>query len=481
MEERSPSDGLDTVVAAGKSDIEVGDRNPRISLEDEPRGVKRPAEDDEGDEDGSDKEDPVRSSGGHVDMTTEAAPLSKNRLKKLRRQERWEEKKAHMKEKRKEKRHDRRERKKLERESEMEAERAAAAAQGRDPASIQPPRTRREPSQRTHVPVTVIIDCQFEKYMMDKELVSLCSQVTRCYSENRSAQFPVHTFVSSYAGAMKTRFETALVNQHQNWKGIHFREGDFMEVAGEAKELMAGPRGGQNIELLEKGRHGESISLVDPAQESRKFKKFAPPPELEADDVDKSVVYLTADSPYTLDRLEPNTCYVIGGIIDKNREKGLCYKMAREKKIRTAKLPIGEFMVMQSRHILATNHVMDIILKYLELGDWGAAFMKVIPTRKGGKLREDDASTEASQGEAKEEYRDMNGGAEARVEDKEKAHSEPSGDVAGSKGPDTRGPEVEGATPEDGLQKNALGEKEWSAPPVGREKSQDLEGAVVES
>ncbi|RYP47457.1 hypothetical protein DL768_006482 [Monosporascus sp. mg162] len=480
MEEPSITEELETVTVRI---LEVGAQNQEgheratSRPPSEIRGVKRPAEDEDmdnarGEGDGGDAET----------MTETPAALSKNQQKKLKRQKRWEEKKLHMKEKRKEKRHDRKERKKLEREAEI-----AAAAEGREPALGQPPK--RDPGKRAQVPVSVIIDCQFEKYMMEKELVSLCSQVTRCYSENKNSQFPVHLFVSSYSGAMKTRYETALANQHQNWKGIHFREGDFMEVAKEAKELMASPRGGKTIELLERGRDA-SLSFVVPVQDGKRPKKSTPVVETEAEDVDRSVVYLTADSPYTLNCLEPNTCYVIGGIIDKNREKGLCYKIARERNVRTAKLPIGEFMVMQSRHILATNHVMDIILKYLELGNWADAFMRVIPTRKGGKLKEDDdATTEADQAEGRDENNVENGGTGAGAEQREQEDEEivdrdaaqgsraPVG-TAESEGLDAQQPEVEGANADEGLQKNVLGQKEWSAPPVEREEIRDPVGTA---
>jgi tRNA (guanine9-N1)-methyltransferase len=124
-----------------------------------------------------------------------------------------------------------------------------------------------------------------------------------------------------------------------------------------------------------------------------------PMPEAEPEPAEehKHIVYLTSESPYTLDRLEPNTCYVIGGIVDRNRHKGLCYKRARERGIRTARLPIGQYMVMQSRVVLATNHVVEIMLRWLECGDWGEAFLKVIPKRKGGKLREGDSVSGISQ------------------------------------------------------------------------------------
>jgi tRNA (guanine9-N1)-methyltransferase len=113
-----------------------------------------------------------------------------------------------------------------------------------------------------------------------------------------------------------------------------------------------------------------------------------------------SIVYLTSDSPHTLERLSPNTSYIIGGIVDKNRHKGLCYKRACERGIPTAKLPIGEYMTMQSRTVLAVNHVVEIMLKWLVTGDWGEAFLSVIPKRKEAKLKVKKG--EGNQGEEEE-------------------------------------------------------------------------------
>jgi len=120
-----------------------------------------------------------------------------------------------------------------------------------------------------------------------------------------------------------------------------------------------------------------------------------------------SIVYLTSDSPYTLESLSPNTSYIIGGIVDKNRHKGLCYKRACERGIPTAKLPIGEYMTMQSRSVLAINHVVEIMLKWLMTGDWGEAFLSVIPKRKEAKLKV--KNSEENQGE-EEETEDEEGG-----------------------------------------------------------------------
>lgn len=345
---------------------------------DAPRGVKRPADDGE---EGADD--------GEATSNETEPKLSKNQLRKLKRQKQWEEGAQDRRDKRKEKRKNKQERNKEAREAEI----ARAQQEGREPVFRKKERTR-DPKVQTKVPVTVMIDCQFESYMLEKELVSLASQVTRCYSDNRTAQFPVHLYVNSYGGAMKERYESTLGDQVSKWRGITFTEEDFVAAAARAKEAMSSPEGGKVVDALKSAEAKDSLSVetLDPSAKARR-RKAMPEPEPEPEDVDKSIVYLTADSPYVLERLEPNTCYVIGGIIDRNRHKGLCYKVARERKVRTAKLPIGEYMVLLDRHVLATNHVMEIMLRYLELGDWGAAFMKVIPTRKGGHLKDDEAAS----------------------------------------------------------------------------------------
>jgi tRNA (guanine9-N1)-methyltransferase len=144
------------------------------------------------------------------------------------------------------------------------------------------------------------------------------------------------------------------------------------------------------------------VNLGSQQQSSGIQKEFPAPENTESAGPEPapSIVYLTSDSPYTLEYLSPNTSYIIGGIVDKNRHKGLCYKRACERGIPTAKLPIGEYMTMQSRTVLAVNHVVEIMLKWLVTGDWGEAFLSVIPKRKEAKLKV--KRSEEDQGEENE-------------------------------------------------------------------------------
>lgn len=324
-------------------------------------------------------------------------PISKSQQKKLKRQRMWQERKDDRKRLRKEKRHQRQAKKRA-----VRAERAAELeATGLDPkAAFHAAKPPRRPPPR-QAPVTIILDCDFEKYMSEKELVSLSSQIVRSYSDNRAASVQAHLAISSWGGKLRERFETVLANSHENWKGTRFSEADFVEAGREALEMMKGPKGGVLVDSLqprvastEKSPVEGTVATPPHGSITKDAQDPTPITEAEPDWQDPSIVYLTADSPYTLERLEPNTCYVIGGIIDRNREKGLCYRRARERGVRTAKLPIGEYMVMASRKVLTTNQVVEIMVKWLEHGDWKAAFQQAIPKRKGGVLKGDGADAE---------------------------------------------------------------------------------------
>ncbi|KYO37983.1 tRNA methyltransferase 10 homolog A [Alligator mississippiensis] len=175
----------------------------------------------------------------------------------------------------------------------------------------------------------LIVDCSFDSLMVLKDVKKLHKQIQRCYAENRKALHPVQFYLTSHGGQLKNN-----MNENDkgwvNWKDIHIRSEHYSEL----------------------------------------MKK-------------EDLMYLTSDSPNILNELDETKAYVIGGLVDHNHHKGITYRKALEEGINHAQLPLGNFVKMNTRKVLAVNHVFEIILAYLEKRDWKEAFFSVLPQRKG--------------------------------------------------------------------------------------------------
>ena len=318
-------------------------------------------------------------------------PISKNQLKKLKRKAEWEAGREDRKAKRKQKLKEKRERIRKDKSQLADSQAEQIENDQSAPAAILNQTARKKKPKHVRLPVTFLIDCGFDDLMFENEVVSLASQITRCYSANQQAPFRAHMMLSSFGARLRDRFETTLFNQHRSWKGVQFMDDDFVMASEKANERMSGPgggalagsfaggarEGGAEIEEKAETREGGDETQED-GGETR---------EAIHDTRVGEVVYLTSDSPDTLAELKPYSTYIIGGLVDRNRHKGVCYKRAMDKGVRTAKLPIGQYMEMNSRFVLATNHVYEIMAKWLENRDWAEAFMAVMPKRKGGSLK----------------------------------------------------------------------------------------------
>jgi tRNA (guanine9-N1)-methyltransferase len=372
-----------------------------------------------------------------------APPLSKSMQKKLRKQAEWDAKKEDRKVWRKEKNQAKKERKREEKRTNPDLWKEK----------------QKQWVKPTMLPITLLIDCDFDNLMRDNERISLGGQLTRCYSDNKNAAFRAHLAVCSFNGKLRERFDTVLNKTYTNWKGVRFLDEDFVVASEKAKEWMADDkRGGRLAGVFEKyvpveemqqdtaqvipdtdetktkDTRTEDVKVEDnkiedttteetkpsttPNPKHRIYMKptSLPPSDLSALHAQAETIYLSADSDYTLTELKPFSTYIIGGLVDKNREKGICASRAAAAGVKTARLPIGDYLAMASRKVLTTNHVHEIMLKWLECGDWGEAFMSVIPKRKGGQLRgygeggevdgegdADEENDEAEEGEERDE------------------------------------------------------------------------------
>lgn len=315
-------------------------------------------------------------------VAEEDTPLSKNKLKKLKRDQEWEANRDKRKAIRKEKQKEKKLRDRAAREDDALQSSAITVDTHEAKNSNEGKSRRHYRPQSVQLPIALVIDCGFDDLMVDAERRSLGAQITRCYSDNNNAPYKAHLVISSFGGHLKERFDNLLGGHHRSWKGVKFTKEDFVEAANQAENRMRQPDSGKLAGALASVASDEATPTASDHSKTGE------------------VVYLTSDSPNTLSSLSPYSTYIIGGIVDKNRHKGICYKKAMDRGVSTAKLPIGDYLQMSTRAVLATNHVVEIMLRWLECGDWGEAFMKVMPKRKGGVLK---SNKEGESNEAEED------------------------------------------------------------------------------
>lgn len=317
--------------------------------------------------------------------------MSRSAYKKLKRQKQIEAGKQERKAKDKQKKKDGKARRK------EEAQKAAEAGIPIEPTPNQALFEKRQKS--VQLPVTVIIDCGYDEKMLETEVTSLSSQITRCYSDNSKAKYRAYLAVSSFDKRLKERFDTVLQKQYKKWKGVKFLEDDFVKVAEQAKDWMKE----QDVKQDYSQSAFAKQNLCTEGEERRESKG--------------EVIYLSSESDNVIEKLEPYCTYIIGGLVDRNRHKGICYRSAMTAGVKTARLPIGEFLDMNSRKVLTTNHVNEIMLHWLDLGDWGEAFLKVIPKRKGLALKGQAGNADGEKHEDSESTRGRDDAKDSAEED----------------------------------------------------------------
>jgi tRNA (guanine9-N1)-methyltransferase len=237
--------------------------------------------------------------------------LSKNQARKLRKKLEWESNREERAAIRREKAKKRKERlKKLYEEGKLEI-----------PA-------KKIKLEQTFSDMTVLIDMNFEDLMLDSEIKSLATQLSRCYSKNRCDARPCKLVTFGIGKRIKQHLEKLT---YENWKTfmVFDERSSFEEVYAKDK-----------------------------------------------------IIYLSADAEDTIENLDEDKIYVIGGLIDKNRHKGICEDKAKAMGIKTAKLPIDKYIELDGRKVLTVNHVFEIIMEYQKEKDWEKAFREIIPPRK---------------------------------------------------------------------------------------------------
>ena len=183
----------------------------------------------------------------------------------------------------------------------------------------------------------VAVDCSMGDQMLPKEICKLGRQIRFIYSSLLESEKPFHLYL------------TGLVKDSNINKELH-RQCDGID--------------NYIIDMTE-SLHYEVFSL-------------------------DQLVYLTPDSPNTLDTLHNDKVYVLGGLVDESLEVGYTFKNAEKLKLNTARLPIDVYMEKTnpcSHCCLPINQVMDILLDVHSGMDWGTVLQRYIVARKGYILK----------------------------------------------------------------------------------------------
>ena len=103
----------------------------------------------------------------------------------------------------------------------------------------------------------------------------------------------------------------------------------------------------------------------------------------EGEEARARLVYMTPDSPNTLEEVDPQATYVIGGISDnQNQMAGTTLRWCEENGVRHAQLPLERYKELNKRaRVLNINHCFQILLNRAEGGEWAQVIEEALPTR----------------------------------------------------------------------------------------------------
>ncbi|OMH79786.1 tRNA (guanine(9)-N1)-methyltransferase [Zancudomyces culisetae] len=325
--------------------------------------------------------------------------LSKNQLKKILKNIKWEENKQH-----------RRQAERLKKKLKKQAQRQdlknlqKGTETGSDvgtESGIYKTQQKTEKKQEWHG-YSVVIDCSFDQLMKDHEITSITNQLVRVYSCNKSANYPVALSFFNFCGRTRTRFENKL-SDYRNWNSDYI---SFVPPLSThpLPELDYNP-----ITFVNSLNNNRDTTQCGDINIENPYTKYlsatpsssspsSPTTTVQQAHKQKQLVYLTADSPNTLDTLSTSDIYIIGGFVDKNRYKNLTLDIANHFNIRTAKLPLSDHLSnLKTRTVITVNQVFEILLHAIEyqqrpigastsgcdnVNPWKLALDEVIPSRK---------------------------------------------------------------------------------------------------
>ena len=264
--------------------------------------------------------------------------MSKRQLKRMKQREQWEKVKKQI---RKNKRERQKAKKQLLKEQQQQQQQQPTQQQQQPESTSQttyPTRKERQDMQhqKSLTGIKILIDCDFDHLMSDKDINSMSRQISDIYSINRKSETPFNLILYNVCPQLESYLTK---NNCQNWYAIT---------------------------IYKKGMFASFDEFVNKVLKT----------EL------NHIVYLSADSENEIQTINNEHAYIIGGIVDRNRYKGLCLNKANELHISHGRFPIDEYIKMSACKVLTTNHTFAILNKFQQVKNWKEAFMEIIPKRK---------------------------------------------------------------------------------------------------
>ena len=288
-------------------------------------------------------------------------PISKKQLKKLKKEEEWKKNMKKIKEYKREKKKEKKRLKREAREKEEKLNPKINEIKIQEKPNIPFKRKselKEEFKQKCKEGIRVIIDCDFEHLMNERSNKSMVRQIIDLYAINKESSNPFRVILYGVGKQIKEGLEKS---NYKNWIGIeiYFKE-DYPTFDKFIEEILY-------------------------KNDKRNL-----------NDIKKDIYYLSADSENNIENIDKNATYIIGGIVDRNKYKGLSLNKAKELGINHGKFPIGEYLKLQSSQVLTTNHTFHILNEFSIKHDWKEAFVSIIPKRKQekGESEEEDEKSE---------------------------------------------------------------------------------------
>jgi tRNA (guanine9-N1)-methyltransferase len=178
---------------------------------------------------------------------------------------------------------------------------------------------------------SIVFDMDYVHLMKIKEIKSLASQLGNCYNLNKKFKIPFRYYLSNYEGEIKQELEAM---GSKNWH-CHFSDKNFTDIP----------------EITQSG---------------------------------KDLIYLSPDSSNILTEVKSDTIYIIGGFVDKPVSKWRSLNKASNLNIKTARLPLDDYLKDLANPVLNVNTVVEILGSFLEDSNF-ERIKEIIPKRMMNK------------------------------------------------------------------------------------------------